>query len=164
MDNKRRFLLLICSLIFIILSVTQAIAQQQIVASSGGSIQSENISLSWTLGEPVIKTIEGNNYTLTQGFHQSNLIVTEIKNMPFLSYDINVYPNPVVTTLTIHIEKTDISNMSFTIINSSGAIIKSGTINDNNTRIPVQEFVSAIYFLKIFNENKSVKTFKIVKH
>nr|NQU92395.1 hypothetical protein [Bacteroidota bacterium] len=43
---------------------------QQVIASAGGFYEGENISLSWTLGEPVIETFEGNGIILTQGFQQ----------------------------------------------------------------------------------------------
>jgi len=164
MFYKKRLLSILSLLVFFLCCALQTRAQLQVIGNSGGNIISEYGSLSWTIGEPVIKTIEGSNYALTQGFHQTNLVVTEIKNTPALSYDMKVYPNPVATTLSIHIENTDISNMSFQIINSSGRLMKSGQINDHSTSVSVQDLVSAIYFLKIFDKNISVKTFKIVKH
>lgn len=164
MIHKKGTLRVIYLLAFSLLCVLQTTAQQQIIGNSGGNIRSEYGSLSWTIGEPVIKTIKGNNCFLTQGFHQSNLIITEIEDSPSLSYKINAYPNPVSTTLIIHIDNPNIPNMSFSIISSSGSVVKSGQIYDFNTSVPVQELVASIYFLKIYDKNKSVKTFKIVKH
>ncbi|MCF8370293.1 MAG: T9SS type A sorting domain-containing protein [Bacteroidales bacterium] len=42
-----------------------------VVAGSGDFYESANASISWTLGETVIKTLEGQNAILTQGFQQS---------------------------------------------------------------------------------------------
>ncbi len=164
MNHNKALRFNISIFIFIILFISQTKAQQQVVANSGGNIQSGNVSLSWTLGEPLIKTISGSNYSLTQGFHQPNLIVTGLKETPSLSYEIDAYPNPVTTTLILHIENPKIGNMSFAIISNFGTIVKSGSITDRTTNIPVQELVPSIYFLRIYDKNKSVKTFKIVKH
>lgn len=56
---------------------------QQVIASSGGHYQDENISLSWTVGEPVIETFSGGNVVLTQGFQQPySFYLQQILNIP----------------------------------------------------------------------------------
>ena len=161
MISKRK-LIIIGFLVFVIFFAYQTKAQQ-VIGNSAGDIKSEYGSLSWTLGEPVIKTIKGNNYFLTQGFQQSNFIITEIEDTPSLLYEINVYPNPVTTSLIIHIANTNISMMSYNMVNSKGSVIKSGDITTSETIIPVQDIVPSIYFIKIFYKKKQTKTFKIVK-
>jgi membrane-bound inhibitor of C-type lysozyme len=49
---------------------------QQVVASSGNSATAGGYTVAWTLGEPVIETLSGSNNILTQGMHQTNLVVT----------------------------------------------------------------------------------------
>lgn len=56
---------------------------QQVVASSGGLFEGENISLSFTVGEPVTETFTGGNVILTQGFQQPySFYLQQILNIP----------------------------------------------------------------------------------
>jgi hypothetical protein len=49
-------------------------ASPSVLGSAGGSGVYEDMSLSWTMGESVILTLEGTSSELTCGFHQSDQI------------------------------------------------------------------------------------------
>jgi len=69
---------------------------QQVVATAGGYFEGENISLSWTLGEPVIETFAGDDIILTQGFQQPyNFYFTQILNIPAGWSGVSSYVDPV---------------------------------------------------------------------
>ena len=163
MIYKKRLLSVVGFLVFFLLFVSQSGAQQQVVGSSGGDIKSEDGWVNWTLGEPVVNTIKGDVNLLTQGFHQSQIIITEIKNNFPVSYNINIYPNPVETTLIIQIENSNISNTSYNLINTSGKVVKSGCITTTYITVSVRDIAPSVYFMEIFEKNKCVRTFKIVK-
>ncbi len=56
---------------------------QQVIASAGGYYEGNNISLSWTLGEPVTETFSNGGVILTQGFQQPyNFYLQQILNIP----------------------------------------------------------------------------------
>ncbi len=87
----------VCSFIataFIAFSLTST--AQQVTASAGGFYEGENISLSWTLGEPVIKTFEGGGAILTQGFQQPyNFYFTQTLNIPAGWSGVSGYIDPL---------------------------------------------------------------------
>lgn len=69
---------------------------QQVIASSGGFFEGENISLSFTVGEPVIETFTGGNVVLTQGFQQPyNFYLQQIMSIPMGWSGISSYLNPL---------------------------------------------------------------------
>ena len=69
---------------------------QQVIASSGGYFEGENISFSWTLGETVIETFEGGDIILTQGFQQPyNFYLSQILNILAGWSGISGYVDPV---------------------------------------------------------------------
>ncbi|MDD2631255.1 T9SS type A sorting domain-containing protein [Candidatus Falkowbacteria bacterium] len=69
---------------------------QQVVASSGGLFEGENISLSFTVGEPVTETFTGGNVILTQGFQQPySFYLQQILNIPMGWSGISSYLNPL---------------------------------------------------------------------
>ena len=69
---------------------------QQVIASAGGYYEGNGISLSWTLGEPVIETFEGNGIILTQGFQQPySFYLSQILNIPAGWSGISGYIDPM---------------------------------------------------------------------
>ena len=52
---------------------------QQIISNTGVSLQTSSVSIAFTIGEPVIETFSATGGTITQGFHQTRLIVTAIR-------------------------------------------------------------------------------------
>jgi len=69
---------------------------QQVIASAGGFYEGDNISLSWTLGEPVTETFSGGGVILTQGFQQPyNFYIQQILNIPVGWSGVSSYVNPV---------------------------------------------------------------------
>lgn len=72
------------------------ISAQQVVASAGGYYEGENISLSWTVGEPVIETFSGTNVILTQGFQQPySFYLSQILNIPAGWSGVSSYVDPL---------------------------------------------------------------------
>jgi len=69
---------------------------QQVIASAGGYYEGENISLSWTLGEPVTETFSGGGLILTQGFQQPySFYIQQILNIPSGWSGVSSYINPM---------------------------------------------------------------------
>ncbi len=46
----------------------------EVIAVAGGSGTTSSVALDWTLGEPVILSLEGTSSVITCGFHQSDQI------------------------------------------------------------------------------------------
>jgi hypothetical protein len=69
---------------------------QQVIASAGGYYEGENISLSWTLGEPVTETFSAGGVILTQGFQQPyNFYIHQILNIPAGWSGVSSYIDPM---------------------------------------------------------------------
>lgn len=69
---------------------------QQVIATSGGYYENENISLSWTVGEPVIETFTGSEVILTQGFQQPySFYLQQVLNIPVGWSGISGYIDPL---------------------------------------------------------------------
>lgn len=69
---------------------------QQVIASSGGYYVGENLTLSWTVGEPVIETFSGTSVILTQGFQQPySFYLSQILNIPAGWSGVSSYVDPL---------------------------------------------------------------------
>jgi hypothetical protein len=69
---------------------------QQVISASGGHFENENISMSWTVGEPVIETFADADFILTQGFQQPySFFLQQILNIPIGWSGISGYIDPL---------------------------------------------------------------------
>lgn len=158
--------LLLTTILFIISVVSYA--QQispEVISSAGDYFENDDISLSWTMGEPVISTLNG-EYILTQGFHQDLYIITAVDELEFFDFDIHLFPNPTPDYLNIEInQKGNINQeMIIQLLDIKGSLIKEFKESGNfqSTQINLQAYERANYFLR-FIINNQTKTFKIVK-
>ena len=95
------------------------------------------------------------------GFYMDDLIVeiinpNGIEEISALN-SIQVWPNPAVNELSI---RSVIGKNTFAIYDNTGRIVKTGTLNQGNNKLQVDDFASGNYILSIKNENES-KNFKI---
>ena len=129
---------------------------RQIVSSNG--IQSSNIE--WTLGELITDHYQGNESTLSQGFHQGNLVLTMIYETKD-KINIKVYPNPTISHIVIAtLNKRDLNAKIFDI---DGKLILSRDITGSTTEINVEGFAAGTYFLSLTKSNQIIKTIKVQK-
>lgn len=146
----------------------QVMSQQvspEVISSAGDHFQNEDISLSWTLGEPVIATFSG-EYILTQGFHQDMYIITSIDELTNVDFDIEVYPNPTPDRINIRWSLLQEHNdlVLIQILDMSGKIMYEEKINENakGTQINLNNLHRSAYLMKVTYQ-KQTKTYKIVK-
>ncbi|WP_372949712.1 T9SS type A sorting domain-containing protein [Mariniphaga sp.] len=154
--------------IFVLLALVFAAATsyaQEVVASSGNSGSAAGYTVDWTLGEPVIETIAGSGNILTQGMHQTNLLVTAVSEMEFPGLEVKVYPNPTGRFLKIEIIQTGNEPFFYETSDITGRKSVLKQMQTNTEEIDMGSFVSGIYFLNVVSQNhKIVKVFKIIKN
>jgi len=156
--------------LFLILTISASIQMlsqtlsPELVASSGAYKDTLGINLSWSLGEAVIATFKRDENMLTQGFHQWRYVVTTMVNEPSVDYEIKVYPNPVTDLLHISIEKGQkLTDKHFYLIDLKGKRLKEGKFVKNIENLDLSSLPVATYILYIRENNKTLKTFRIVK-
>jgi hypothetical protein len=157
---------IILSILFIFLSLSYDVLSSSpdliLVSSSGNCFNSGNYSLSWSLGEPIIQTLESNGYFLTQGFQQSQYQVTFV--IDNYTDSIECTPIPADEILNIKINSLDYSNqITLELISLPGIVCKSITSYDKNIQMNVSDLQSGIYFLKISCHNRPSIYKKIIK-
>ncbi len=158
---KMRSIVIVSVLLF---SATAAVAQQ-VVASAGNSGTAAGYTVDWTLGEPVIETISGSGNILTQGFHQTRLLITAISEMEFPGLEIKVYPNPASRFLKIEIVQTGNEQFLYELSDIKGRNTVVREVNSNAAEIDLGDYVPGIYLLRVQNSRQEfVKVVKVVKH
>ena len=78
--------------------------------------------------------------------------------------DILVMPNPTTDVVRIHIDDSYLNaHAAYKIFDLSGRLLKQDRLNDNLQTIDLNSFTPGLYILKVFSNNQTLKTFKIVK-
>ncbi len=159
-------LLFLPVLILTSLSLSGQTISPSVVASSGGYAQGDGVSLSWTLGEMVIETLQhdNNGLILTQGFHQTDIVITSVYEATGLDLQIDAFPNPVKEHLTVIMQEGAAESVRFNMADLQGHLLLDGELEGRETSIDLTAYRSGIYFLTIIVEGERVKTFRIIKN
>ncbi|HTF81137.1 MAG TPA: T9SS type A sorting domain-containing protein [Cytophagales bacterium] len=148
-------------IIFLIFAVTAA--AQQVVTTAGGSQVQSNGSSSWTLGEVSVETYKSTTGTATQGMQQPSLQIVAHSSTTNLNIQASVYPNPTSNSIQLILQEIALSNITYSIGNSSGIQLLNGKIEMAESIIDLGALPAATYLLKILNNGIEQKSFKIIK-
>jgi len=135
--------------------------EREVISSNGEFYSNSSGQLSTTLGEPVISTYTNGSNDLTQGFQQTNIVVTQIKNEQS-DFSIMIYPNPSEDYLVIGMDEFR-EGIIFSLFTIDGKMILEKTINEKITILNTKELSKGTYMLTIIDSDKKIKTFKILK-
>lgn len=165
MKNTKEFLILV----FIIYS---SIASAQslspvIFSSGGGSGQTNNMILDWTLGETSVDYISYQNGLITEGFHQPSVLVLGVQNEILENgYRFLLSPNPVLSNLNVQIQSDENSKLGINLTDINGKVISVTMANSKNDskEIDMTGLECGFYLLSIKNSDGiNLQTFKVLK-
>jgi hypothetical protein len=150
------------SLFITVVLLSFSLYSQEVIATQGGVQSNTNASLEYTIGEVVIQTQSSINNDLTQGFHQTTLVVTPIDN-PFPEIEVNIYPNPM--TEQLFIKTNAYKNLTFSIYDEKGRIVIEEILESELTQVQVDFLANGQYFLVLKNDSQklTIQTFKLIK-
>lgn len=139
---------------------------QNTIPASGGNASGSGGSVSYSVGQIVYTKSTGTNGSSAQGVQQPYEIsvVTGIEEALGISLEIMVYPNPATDFVKLKIENYEVQNLRYQLYDINGSLLQDNKIVGNETNIVMSYYMSATYFLKVTDNNKVVKTFKIIKN
>lgn len=137
---------------------------QQAITATGGDASGSGGTVAYSVGQIVYTTSTGTNGSVAQGVQQSYIIsiVLGIEDNS-TKLELTAYPNPTTNFLTLNVGNAELSTLRFQLYDISGKLIESRKIISSTETIGMENLPSAIYFLKVANNNQEVKTFKIIK-
>lgn len=167
---------------FAMASQAQSISNN-VIASGGTTLTSGNVTLEYTVGETFTNTLSSTNNSITQGFHQPNILVArmasnEAKNESeignetadkqitdnSIAFHFDVYPNPATDFVNVRINEIPESKCVLILSDETGRVITSKQISDVETQIDFTQLASGKYFITVKTEDGKVKeSFKVIK-
>ncbi len=152
------------TLLIILFCLPKLMAQNATVAS-GGNASGSGGSSSYTVGQIAYTNAIGSNGSVNQGAQQPFEIFTLGTNdFPEIVLSMSVYPNPTTAFLNLSIPNYSSENIGYQLFDLQGKILKSDRILQQESQISLENLPSAIYLLTVSDNNKPLKTFKIIKN
>ena len=138
---------------------------QQTTTATGGDASGSGGTVAYSVGQIVYTTNTGTTGSVAQGVQQpfEISVVLGIDNNA-INLEVTAYPNPTTNYLTLNICKTELSALNFQLYDITGKLIESKKIKSSIETIDMENLPTATYFLKVADNNKEVKTFKIIKN
>jgi hypothetical protein len=139
---------------------------QNTSAASGSNATGSGGTLSYTVGQIVTTTNTGSNGTSAHGVQQpfEISVATGIKEELDITLDLVVYPNPSTDFLKLRIGDREFRNLRYQLFDINGNLLRNNKVEERETEISMNIYLPAIYFLKVTDKDKVIKTFKIIKN
>jgi len=157
----------LCAILLFGLGLTGLHAQEAIPAS-GGNASGSGGSSSYSVGQMVYTTNTGTNGSVAQGVQQpfEISVVTGIDEAKDITLQCMAFPNPTIDNLNLKVDASttlSIQSLSYQLFDVSGKLLETKKVEGSETSIAMGSLVPATYFLKVIQNNKEIKTFKIIK-
>lgn len=156
--------LLLHVILLLIIGVTGLHAQEAISAA-GGDATGSGGSVSYTIGQVGYTSNTGIDGSVAEGVQQPFEIstISGIEEARGINLNCLAYPNPTTEFLFLKVDNYNKENLWYKLYDITGRLLENKKIVDIETTIGMIDFLPATYFLKVLDNNKVVKTFKIVK-
>jgi hypothetical protein len=135
------------------------------VTGSGGNATGTGGSSSYSVGQITYTSQTSSGGLITLGVQQPYEIVT-LGNDDFTAINLvmSAYPNPTTDLLNLVIKDDKWNNLSYQLFDMNGRTLSNlQKITTSETSVSMQELQLGIYFLAVNSNNKTIKTFKIIK-
>lgn len=145
--------------------LTIGLYAQSSVVASGVDAEGNGGSVSYSVGQVDYIKSEGANGTVSAGVQQplEISIITGVDNN-YINLSLSVFPNPTTDHLTLEVVEGELRLMNYELIDVAGNTILGGELIDHKTEVTMNNLKSATYLLKVSNDTKVIKTFKIIKN
>jgi hypothetical protein len=158
---KTRLFFLSAFLLCRLISAAQVFSPDA-VSSSGDLVQSNGYSLQWNLGEIAILTFSSDDFIVTQGIGQFDLISTDITPPGFHPGNVVVFPNPTAGWLQIRFFE-EFDKAQLVLYDLWGNPVMQQQTESTNTSLNLHGLPPGVYFLQVIQSGRAHATYKIVK-
>jgi hypothetical protein len=151
---------------FCLIATVTTIQSQNTISATGGNASGAGGSASYTIGQTAYTTNAGSNGSLAEGVQQPYEIseIVGIEQAGYTNLFCTVWPNPTNDLLNLEVELTEYENLFYQLYDVMGKKVDSRKLIDFKTTISMANLAPATYFLKVTDNQKVVKTFKIIKN
>lgn len=158
--KKFSFLIFFCALAFVAFS-------QSAVVPAGGTATGAGGSATYTVGQIADQRVEAGGKFIIEGVQQPYEIQTVgINNYPGIQLEAVLYPNPTTQYVRLRISNFEIPDygLAAQLYDLNGRLLQVFEVTDLETQMDLSPYASASYQLRVMDNDRMLKTFKIIKN
>ncbi len=157
-----KYNLLILALVASSFLSSQSLHHQMIGCQGGSFSNSSYKNLLFTVGQQSVIGTFVDNFSVQQGFQQSNW--NKLIEQNSKSINTVVYPNPFTDVVNFSFSKSPGVDISICVFDLSGRLVHSEVVKNNNNLISIvlNDLSSSEYFVKL-RSNSEILSTKILK-
>jgi len=129
--------------------------------SGGGVANGTNGIITYSIGQVADISATGPNGIFLEGVQQP-FEISIITGIEVLNINLSVYPNPTQDFLTLSIKDIDLSTLGFKLYDANGKLLSSQRVFETSSNIYLGEYANGAYYLKVMDNLKELKNFKII--
>ncbi|MDQ0592364.1 hypothetical protein QFZ37_000733 [Chryseobacterium ginsenosidimutans] len=153
-----------CFFIIWLLIPVGLLKAQSAVMTTGANATGSNGSVSYSVGQTAY-LVKGSNREISEGVQQVYEITTLATSETSASAEesILLYPNPFKDYIYLDFTTNSFKGSEYQLFDVAGKLIKKDKITESKSELNFSSLPSAMYIIRINQEGKNIKTFKIIK-
>lgn len=141
---------------------------QSAIVPVGGDAQSNNGSVSYTVGQIAVQTSENSNgdVTVGEGVQQPYEIMTVgVDEYPQIVLNAVVYPNPTENLIQLQLNGVEIPTDGFraNLYDGNGKLMQTSSVVEEISSFQIGQYATGNYFLELRDGRRVLKTFKVIR-
>ena len=152
--------------IFLLCFAGTTFAQSAIVPV-GGDAQSNSGSVSYTVGQIAVQTVNNSSgISVAEGVQQPYEILTVgVDDYPQITLNAVVYPNPTENLAQLQLNGFEIpaDGLRAILYNGNGKRLQNFPVIDDLTTFQIGQYATGTYYLELRDGQRVLKTFKVVR-
>ena len=150
-----------------LLMVTGVFAQSVIVPV-GGDAQSNNGSVSYTVGQIAVQTANSNDGSISvaEGVQQPyEIMIVGVDDYPQIILNAVVYPNPTENLAQLELNGFEVPTGGLRAIlhDGNGKLLQTLNVTEDLTSFQIGQYTAGTYYLELRDSKRLLKTFKVVR-
>ena len=145
--------------LFAILACMTATFAQSAIVPVGGDAQSNNGSVSYTVGQIAIQTNGNQSVSVAEGVQQPyEIMVVGTNEYPQIVLNAKIYPNP-----TENIAQLELNGFEIPVGGFHAILYDGNGVTDDVTQFEIGHYATGTYHLELRDGKRVLKTFKVVR-
>lgn len=137
------------------------------INASGNDATGTSGTVTYSIGQLFYTYIGLSVYNVAQGIQheESSKSLSTTENTVEPKIEIFIFPNPTTDFVTLNTEGLEYENepQSYQLYDLQGRLLIQNTIKQTETQINLNNLNASVYVLRVYANNKVLKTFKILK-
>ena len=141
------------------------LSAQETTLAAGGEATGTGGSSSYSVGQVFYNTVRDNTGSVSQGVQQSlELFVLSNPELTTLNLKAVTYPNPTSDYVVLSLGDASLTDLSYVLYDLQGRLVAQNKVFQASTKIDIQVLGAGTYVLQVQQNNKPLKSFKIIKN